>query len=47
MAKFPFILSRDNTGLILVNVRSQACFTLTEAALTANLFGHGDILKVI
>ena len=42
----PFIISRDNTGLILVNVRAAKSFKLSDSAISANLFGHGNILRV-
>ena len=44
--KNPFIMARDNTGILLVDVRNHVAYMFAEAPIKANLFGHGDILKV-
>lgn len=45
--KCPFVLSRDNTGVILVDVRNCVAYIFAQNPIKANLFGHGDILKVV
>ena len=45
--KMPFIMARDNTGIILIDVRNRVAYMFANAPIKANLFGHGDILKVI
>lgn len=47
IVKCPFVLSRDNTGYILVNVKTIKSYQLTVSPISANLFGHGDILRVM
>lgn len=42
----PFIISRDNTGYILIDVKKQKVYLLANSPISANLFGHGDILRV-
>ena len=42
----PFIISRDNTGYILIDVKKQNAYLLANSPISANLFGHGDILRV-
>lgn len=43
----PFILSRDNTGYVLINVKTVKAYQLAISPISANLYGHGDILRVI
>jgi hypothetical protein len=43
----PFIMSRDNTGYILINVKTIKAYQLAISPITANLFGHGDILRIV
>lgn len=45
--KMPFILSRDNAGYVLINVKTQKVWMLCRSPITANLYGHGDILRVV
>ena len=47
MDRCPFVLSRDNTGYVLVNVKTVRAYQLSVSPISANLFGHGDILRVI
>jgi hypothetical protein len=42
----PFIISRDNTGYILIDVKKQKSYLLANSPISANLFGHGDILRI-
>jgi len=44
--KMPFILCRDNTGLILINVCHQKAYLFAFSPIRQNLFGHGDILRI-
>ena len=43
----PFVLCRDNTGIVLVDVRNCVAYMFAKASIKANLFGHGDVLKVV
>jgi hypothetical protein len=45
--KCPFVISRDNIGYVLINVKTMKAYQWTFSAITANLFGHGDILRVV
>ena len=45
--KMPFILCRDNTGIVLVDVRNCIAYMFAKAVIKANLFGHGDVLRVV
>ena len=45
--KCPFILSRDNMGFTLINVKSYKVYQLAKRPISANLYGHGDILRVM
>jgi len=45
--KLPFVLCRDNTGIVLVDVRNCVAYMFAKAQIKANLFGHGDVLKVV
>jgi hypothetical protein len=45
--KNPFVMSRDNTGLILIDVRNCVAYTFCSSPIRANLYGHGDILRVV
>ena len=47
MAKLPYIVSRDNTGLVLIDVKNYVAYLFAQAPISVNLFGHGDILRVI
>ena len=47
ISKCPFIISRDNIGYVLINVRMMKAYQWTFSPITANLFGHGDILRVV
>ena len=42
--KRPFVISRDNTGIILIDVKNFKTYKLSNSPITVNLFGHGDIL---
>lgn len=44
--KMPWLISRDNCGFVLINVRTYKSYMLYESAITVNLYGHGDILRV-
>jgi len=46
-ARMPFVLCRDNTGLVLVDVRNCVAYMFAAAPIKANLFGHGDVLRVV
>lgn len=46
-SKMPFVLCRDNTGIVLVDVRNCIAYMFAKAPIKANLFGHGDILRVV
>jgi hypothetical protein len=43
----PFLISRDNTGYVLINVKTVRVYQLFVSPISANLFGHGDILRVL
>ena len=45
--KMPFVICRDNTGIVLVDVRNCVSYMFAKAPIKANLFGHGDILRVV
>lgn len=42
----PFLLSRGNRGTILIDAKNHKAHTLSEEQISANLFGHGDLLRV-
>ena len=42
----PFIMARDNTGYVLINTRTFKAHMLAQSPITANLFGHGNILRI-
>lgn len=46
MERNPFIMTRDNTGYVLVNVKTSKAYQLAISPVSANLFGHGDILRI-
>ena len=46
MVSNPFVISRDNTGYVLINVKTMKAYQLLISPISANLFGHGDILRV-
>lgn len=46
MERNPFIMTRDNTGYTLLNVKTSKAYQLAVSPVTANLFGHGDILRI-
>ena len=46
-SKLPFVLCRDNTGIVLIDVRNCVAYMFARAPIKANLFGHGDILRVV
>ena len=39
-------MSRDNTGYVLINVKTIKAYQLAISPISANLFGHGDILRM-
>ena len=43
----PFIMSRDNTGYVLINMKTIKAYQLAISPISANLYGHGDILRII
>lgn len=45
--RLPFVLCRDNTGIVLVDVKNCMAYMFAKAPIKANLFGHGDILRVV
>ena len=47
LARLPYIVCRDNTGLVLIDVRNCAAYMFAQAPISVNLFGHGDILRII
>lgn len=47
VVKNPFILSRDNTGYVLLNIKTVKAYQLAISPISANLYGHGDILRVM
>lgn len=47
MKKCPFALARDSVGLVLIDISKRKAFLLTETPITVNLFGHGDILRLL
>ena len=47
LMKMPFIVSRDNTGIVLIDVKNCIAYQFSHAPIKANLFGHGDILRVV
>ena len=47
LSKMPFVICRDNTGIVLVDVRNAIAYQFAKAPIKANLFGHGDILRVV
>lgn len=44
MVYLPFILARDNTGFIIVDVKNKRALKFSTEAIQANLFGHGSVL---
>jgi hypothetical protein len=42
----PFVLSRDNTGLNLIDVKNLKAYKFSDSPITVNLFGHGDALRI-
>jgi hypothetical protein len=45
MISNPWIIARDNTGYVLINVKTIRAYQLAISPISANLFGHGDILR--
>ena len=43
----PFIIARDNSGLVLVNIKTKKTYFLMSCTIQANLFGGGDILRIM
>ena len=43
----PFLLSRDNTGIVIIDVKNSVAYQFSTAPIKANLFGHGDILRLV
>ena len=43
----PFVMSRDNLGYVLINVKTIKTYMLCNSPVSANLFGHGDILRIV
>jgi hypothetical protein len=41
----PWIIARDNTGYVVINVKTVKAYQLAISPISANLFGHGDILR--
>ena len=46
MVYLPYILARDNTGFVIIDVKNKKTLKLSSDKITANLFGHGDVLQV-
>ena len=40
------VVSRDDQGIVLVDMNAQKATMVEVAKINANLFGHGDILHV-
>ena len=47
MKKCPFALVRDSVGLVLIDISKRKAFLLAELPISVNLYGHGDILRVL
>ena len=47
LKKMPFVMVRNNTVIVLIDVRNRVAYMFAHAPIKANLFGHGDILKVV
>lgn len=45
--KIPFIICRDNSGIILVDVNSCRAYIFAVSPIKQNLFGHGDIMRLV
>jgi len=45
--KLPFIVCRDNTGIVFVDVNHCKAYVFAVAPIKQNLFGHGEILKIV
>ena len=45
--RLPFVLCRDNTGIVLVDVKNCLAYMFAKAPIKANLFGHGNILRIV
>ena len=43
----PFVMARDNLGYVLINVKTIRTYMLYNSPVSANLFGHGDILRIV
>lgn len=47
LKKCPFVLARDNIGLVLINVSKKKAFLFMDLPISVNLFGHGEILRLL
>lgn len=45
--KCPFAVARDNLGIVLIDISRRRAFWLTDLPISVNLFGHGNILKLL
>ena len=44
--KLQYVISRDNLGFCLIDVRNKKAYTIKEQQISQNLFGHGQILEI-
>jgi hypothetical protein len=42
----PFVFARDNTGIVLINVKELKAYIFSNSTISENLYGHGDILRI-
>lgn len=47
MKTCPFAIARDNIGIVLIDISGRRAYFLTDLPISVNLFGHGDILKLL
>ena len=47
MKRFPFAIARDSVGLVLIDISKRKAFLLSSLSISVNLYGHGDILRLI
>ncbi len=47
LKRCPFVLARDNIGLVLINVSKKKAFLFMDLPISVNLFGHGEILRLL
>ena len=43
----PFAIARDNIGIVLIDISRRRAFLLADLPISVNLFGHGDILRLL